>query len=152
MDAPVVEMVLKANVSKEHAGVSATLINKWHDSVYIDKRFISQGKYLMSDWGNLSCSGVKIRYYGLRYNAGSGFFIKIKPGEELAGSKINLAEDYSFPAQGYCKFNVEFWVSTEPVVNDDLTGTFFMSSNAIEFHADGMNFDKIFLKRHREIN
>ncbi len=65
MDAPVVEMVLNADVSNEHAGVSATLINKWHGPIYIDKRFIPQSKYLMSDWGNLSCSGVKIRYYGL---------------------------------------------------------------------------------------
>ena len=152
MDVPVVEMVLKADVSKEHAGVSATLINKWHGPIYIDKRFIPQSKYLMSDWGNLSCSGVKIRYYGLRYNTGSDFFIKIKPGERLMGSRINLAEDYPFPAQGSCKFNISFWVSTAPVANDELTGTFFMSSNTIEFRADDMNLDKVFLKKHKELN
>lgn len=152
MDAPVVEMVLKADVSKEYAGVSVTLINKWHDPIYIDKRFIPQSKYLMSDWGNLSCSGVKIRYYGLRYNTGDDFFIKIKPGEALMGSRINLSEDYPFPVQGYCKFNVNFWVSTAPVVNDELTGTFFMSSNTIELRADDMNLDKVFLKKHKELN
>ncbi len=68
------------------------------------------------------------------------------------GSRINLAEDYPFPAQGSCKFNINFWVSTAPVANDELTGTFFMSSNTIEFRADDMNLDKVFLKKHKELN
>ncbi|WNI84000.1 hypothetical protein [Citrobacter portucalensis] len=152
MDAPAIEMVLKAYISQKYAGVSAVLINKWNKPVYIDKRFIPQDQYLMSDWGRLSCAGVKVKYYGLRYNLGDSTLVRLKPGETLATNKINLSDDYFFPAQGYCQFHVSFWVSATPVASDDLTGIFFIDSNTIRFHAESMGFDKHFLKRHPELN
>lgn len=148
---PAVEMVLKVDVSKAHAEITAKLINKWHSPVYLDQRFVPQSKYLTSDWGDLYCSNVKIKYYGLRYNSGNDLFIKLKPGEALTSSKVNLADDYAFPDYGNCTFNVSFWVSTNPFANDDLSKIFFMKSNTIEFQVDNMNFDVPFLKRHKEL-
>ncbi|MBJ8678803.1 hypothetical protein I5375_23305 [Citrobacter freundii] len=152
MDAPAIEMVLKADITEKCAVVSAVLINKWNQPVYIDKQFIPQDKYLMSDWGRLSCAGVKVKYYGLRYNLGDSTLVSIKPGETLAANKINLSDDYFFPVQGYCQFYVSFWVSTTPVASDDLTSDFFIDSNSIRFHVEGMGFYKNFLKRHPGIN
>ncbi|EQC4551517.1 hypothetical protein ACY5GL_001874 [Cronobacter malonaticus] len=148
MDVPVVEMIINADVAKEYLGVSAVLKNKWNNPIYIDRRFVPKSQHLISDWGDLSCSGKVVKYSGLRYNTGEDSYIKVEPGAQLIGSQINLAEDYKLPKKGICNFRVNFWISTKPIVHDDLKYLFFRSSTVIEFNVESMAFDKPFLKRH----
>lgn len=68
MDAPVVQIVLNADISKGNTGVSAILMNKGKEPIYIHESAIPKSKHLSSDWGQLFCSGVKVKYNGLRYN------------------------------------------------------------------------------------
>lgn len=150
MDVPAVEVILSSDVSKGYAGVSVTLINNRHELIYIQENSLPQSKYLTSDWGDLTCAGVKVKYNGLRYNVGSDVYATVKPGEKLTSSKINLADDYRLPIAGTCSFTLNLWVSTKPVINDDLPGVFSVSSNTVEFRVDDMGFDKVFLQKHKE--
>lgn len=149
MDVPAVEIILSSYVSKEYAGVSATLTNKGHRPIYIQENSLPKNKYLTSDWGGLTCADVKIRYNGLRYSVGSDSYVTVKPGEKLISSKINLADDYRLPTIGVCSFKLNLWVSTKPVINDDPTDIFSVTSNTVEFRVDDMDFDKVFLQRHK---
>ncbi|WP_146000736.1 hypothetical protein [Chimaeribacter coloradensis] len=120
MDMPVAEVVLIADVSKERLNISSILINKGQKSLFIDERFVPQDKHLISDWGEMNCSGIEIKYDGLRYNMGSDFYKEIKPGSVMKSSTINLAEDYRLPKTGLCKFYVNLSFSSEPVSTDEL--------------------------------
>ncbi|POP43552.1 hypothetical protein CHU32_14310 [Superficieibacter electus] len=150
MDA-VIQVVVDVNAAENELYGTMSVKNLGKVPVYVDVRYIPQGKYLSSDPLHVVCDGKNIRFSGSRYNLGRGEYYKIEPGESEVSGNVELARNYLIPPGNHnCNFYMNVWATTDPVViNDDRAADFFETrSNVFNLEVNNSHYEKVYNENH----
>ncbi|WXP72605.1 hypothetical protein WHU42_17195 [Escherichia coli] len=150
MDA-MLQVIVDVIPKEDDVYVAVRVKNNGEIPLYIDVRYISQGKYPSSNQLSVECDGKKIRYSGVMYNLGQGEYYKISPGEMKVGDYVQIARDYHItPGKHECSFYTNVWSTVDSkVTEDDRDADFYnFKSNVVNLELNNPNYAKIFLRNH----